>query len=631
MTTTTTPGREPRTIVELVQPRCAHSFGTGSCTATGTPKCYNTYSTCRDLANYDGSAQAAWRFTSNVPHDDQVGVFDEGLPALADGYGFILDDGAYVTDDGAYVIEEGGTPRVLDLKTNGIPCVTGVSTAGNKINPGANRDGESPFGVTGRVTVQVQDIPWDDHVGDPYIADRDWYEAGRPLPIRAGFWRLFNARNAYLNDMTLNIYDGYQGQTLAAMRKRTYTLENISGPSFDGSATLTGVDPLKAVNDDKHQYPPASDLELAEDISASATSIQVFGTESDLTSTLGNDGVDAVKIGDELISYDSYTDDGDNYYTLTDCERGLYGTTADSHSDGDAVQRIARFDLIKPWVLMETILTHGDAVPAAYIPTADWETECGTYIPSSRFSRILHDPTGVRKLAGQICQQGLFYVWWAEFDQEVKLLAIRPPSDAVATLTDDTGIQDGIEVKADHEQRITRVVIYYEERDPLGGDTSENFARKYTVIDTDTEGAGVTPVIKTIFARWVRSRVQASQIGVRLLIRYKSTPRFISLTIDAKDRTIGVGDLTDVTSRYALDSEGNIDTARWQVISAKEVQAGHSYALDLQTYTFLGNFGVYMDAGSPDYADATDAEKEDGAWYADADGEITGDEGYQYQ
>lgn len=595
--TTDTPGREPRTICALRQPRCVHTFGSGACTATGTPKCYNTYSTCRDLPNYDGSGSVTWMLTSDVVHDDLIGDFSD--------------------------------PD--NIVTNGIPCVTSVSTAASKINPGANRDGESPFGVTGKITVQVRDIPWDDHVGDPYLSDRSWYQAGRAQDVRGGFWRLFNARNAFLNDMTLDVYDGYQGEALAAMRRRTYALENISGPSFDGSATLTGVDPLKAVNDDKHQYPPASDLELAADISDSATSVQVFGSEDDLTATLGNDGVDAVKIGDEFISFTGYTDDGDNYYTLTGCARGLYGTAADDHSEGDAVQRIARFDRVKPWELLETLLTYDDAVPASYIPSTDWADECEIYIPSSRFSRILHEPVGVRTLAGQICQQALFYVWWAEYAREVKLLTIRPPSDPVATLTDDAEIQDGITVTADHEQRITRVVVYYDIRDELEGDDADNFARRYTVIDTDTEGAGVSPVIKEIYARWIDGRAQAVQIAMRLLTRYKATPRFLQVTIDAKDREIGVGDLADVYSRYFLDSEGNLDTARWQVISAKELTPGHSYVLDMQTYEFVGRFAVYMDAGSPDYAAATDEEKDSGAWYADASGEISGDEGYDYQ
>jgi hypothetical protein len=43
--------REHKWMATLVLDACTLTFGTGACTATG-PKCYNTYDTCRDRANY---------------------------------------------------------------------------------------------------------------------------------------------------------------------------------------------------------------------------------------------------------------------------------------------------------------------------------------------------------------------------------------------------------------------------------------------------------------------------------------------------------------------------------------------------------------------------------------------------
>ena len=51
-------GRKPVVIAEVTQPRCALRFGVGACTATGTPKCYNTYWTCLDKENYDPTGVA---------------------------------------------------------------------------------------------------------------------------------------------------------------------------------------------------------------------------------------------------------------------------------------------------------------------------------------------------------------------------------------------------------------------------------------------------------------------------------------------------------------------------------------------------------------------------------------------
>ena len=46
--------REPIELVEIVLPKCANTYGTGLCTATGSGdgKCYNTRATCQDTANY---------------------------------------------------------------------------------------------------------------------------------------------------------------------------------------------------------------------------------------------------------------------------------------------------------------------------------------------------------------------------------------------------------------------------------------------------------------------------------------------------------------------------------------------------------------------------------------------------
>ena len=52
----------------------------------------------------------------------------------------------------------------------------------------------------------------------------------------------------------------------------------------------------------------------------------------------------------------------------------------------------------------------------------------------------------------------------------------------------------------------------------------------------------------------------------------------------------------------------------------------------MQEYTFVGRFGQFMPDGSPDYSQATEAQKADGAFYADENGLMSdGSKGYQYQ
>ena len=47
-------GREPIELVEMVLPKCANTYGTAPCTASGAPgsECFNTRATCQDPDNY---------------------------------------------------------------------------------------------------------------------------------------------------------------------------------------------------------------------------------------------------------------------------------------------------------------------------------------------------------------------------------------------------------------------------------------------------------------------------------------------------------------------------------------------------------------------------------------------------
>ena len=123
------------------------------------------------------------------------------------------------------------------------------------------------------------------------------------------------------------------------------------------------------------------------------------------------------------------------------------------------------------------------------------------------------------------------------------------------------------------------------------------------------------------------------QLAIRTLRRYRKTPEFISLTVDAKDRDIvAVGEVLDVSTRAFLTTEGDKLDKRWQVISNKEMTAGHTYVLKLQTFDLFGRFGWLMADGTPTYLSATEEQKSKGAFMAGDDGLLSdGSEGYKLQ
>lgn len=589
-------GREPITVVELEQPRCALRFGIGACTATGRP-CYNTQGTCGDLPNYDGSGSIKWRFVDGRPGTYDFADYSDPDNPAADPF----------------------------------PCLVSVSTSENEINAGSNLDGRSPLGVTGKVSVQLQDFPTNDAAGDFYSTQRAGYEAGRPLPVRGNFWALWTARNQLFNGMYLRIYDGYAGQALQDMRQRLYVLDKVDGPNGDGAVTLSGLDPLRLAGDKKAEFPRTSKLDLYGDIDATTTGVVIFGEERDLSDAFGNTGVRRyLVIGEELIRYTGYTDQGDGQFALTGVQRGALGSAAEDHEDKDKVQRAGRYEDMQFWRVLNDMLENHTEIPTSFIPLVEWDDEGNTYLPTYRTTRTIVEPTPVVDLIGEITQQGLFYIWWSEYDQLIKMLAVRAPAAPPDVFTDETHLMRGSVLKRDPSIRITQVAVYYNQIDTFGGlEDDINYRNRFTAVDG--ENLGETRA-KSIYAPWVSNRTQAVQLAVRLLIRYKDVPKFLTFSIDAKDRGATVGSVLDIQTRSIVDAEGNADVNRWQVISAKELVAGHTYLLNCQTYEFEGKFGRYMADGSPDYANANEQQKTFGGWYADENGTLgDGSEGYKYQ
>lgn len=587
-------GRKPITIFELEQPRCSLTFGEGLCTATGTP-CYQTAATCGDLLNLNSDASIRWRFM-----DDRPGVFD---------YSDFSDP-----DHPA---------------TNAFPCNLNVSTSEGEINTGAVLEGSSPLGVTGTITVGLDDFPFNDFVGDPSIAQRSGVEAGRPLPVRGPFWALWAARNELFTDMYVRRYDGYEGQALADMRQTLHTLQTMTGPSSDGKVSLKGEDPLRDADD--AEFPPTSNLELYGDINSSTTTVRLFGSSDDLDKVLGNTApTHYLSIGEELISYSGYTAaPEDGVYLLGDVRRGVLGTQAVSHSDEDAAQRAGRYEKETFWRIQADLFQNHTSMRSDFVPLDEWDEEGNIYLPTYTATRTVVTPTIVSKLAGELTQQGLYYTWWEAYEQKIKMLAIRAPKEDPILLTDEKNLLRGTQLTRDPDARLTQVTVYYNQIDPFGGDTSEtNYRNRYTNIDG--ENLGDTAPLK-IYAPWISDRTQAVSLAIRLLIRYEGIPKFLRVTIDAKDRAAVMGSVVDIETAAIVNADGSLNTTRWQVIGAKEVKAGHTYLLNLQTYEFIGKFGVFMADDAPDYDAATEAERADGSWFADDDGLIDGVEGYVFQ
>jgi hypothetical protein len=517
-----------------------------------------------------------------------------------------------------------------DIRTNIIPALVSVSSSSSRINIGSIRDGEAPFGITGSVSVQIQDIEWDDRVGDFYLADR-------AAPYSSTFWRGFLARNRFFGNMLLRVYEGFVGDDLGDMEQRLYVVENIDGPDSSNMITIEGVDPLRLTDESRALFPRETIMALGGAIDSSQTSGIVIeaSIEADLSDDFGNTSPNQfLIIGSEIIRYTGYTGSA-GVWTLTGVIRGQLGTTAASHADEDAAQRVGRYGTFGAWAIANDLLENHSPVDAVYIDYTQWTAEAALYLQGYNFTRTVTRPTPVNQLVGELMRDGTFYIWWDERAQKIKLKAVRPEASQINWDDNSTFIADSVILEREPDEQVSRIFIYYDVINPTAGDDPTNYRYMLGRIsaDVENENGGGFVRSKTIYSRWIATGAQAIEATTRLLSRFQEGSRY--LRVQLVDGTIEVGDVVNVTTDKNVNSEGVPLTLRWQVISKEVLLPREQFEYLLQEFIYQqGRFSVYAADDSDDYDEYTEEELEDGtrAFYTDEDGLMAdGKQGYLYQ
>src|SRR5690554_1194993 len=214
--------REPFTVIEIDLPFCSLEFGVSPCTATGSgdAKCYNTFKSCQDPANFAPQTRT-YRFCSKrSPH-----------------------------------------PIGLDAR----PFLESVSLTPAQI------DIEGGLGVRSNANLRFSDHPDNDIDLDPYIDERTYIATERGT-----FWTKFRARNPFYVGQPLRVLDGYLVDGVydpANFQARHYVVEKINASG--GSASVQAKDPLKLADDKRAQAPAPSRGELQGAIDDVVTSFEV--------------------------------------------------------------------------------------------------------------------------------------------------------------------------------------------------------------------------------------------------------------------------------------------------------------------------------------------------------------------
>lgn len=570
--------REPVQIVEMDVDYCTLTYGAGDCTAalgsTGVRKCYNMFRHCQDRANFD-QGSLTLRFAqprANMPTDQVY-----------------------------------------------FPCLSEATPRSAMVNIGGADERLDPLGRRATVTVRLRDFPYSDRLTDKYQAERisgtaQTDEGGYNPADRGTFFRKLRARFPYYAGRPLRVIDAYiDGGTVQAEKTRHFVITDMAMDD-QGGVTIEAKDVLDLADNKKATCPRQSTGVLTLNMTNSATSLTVT---PEGIGDLEYPASGKIVIGSEVMAF---TRSGD-VFTV---ERAQNNTQASSHNRADAVQLCYEVNRQRIDDVVEDLLVNYGNVPVGFIPATDWAAEVTRWGTSIELTTLIPKPEGVAKLVGELAVLGV-NIWWDDVAQQVRLKMVRPPDgDPVYSINDDNAIKSAMVEDMD-EARLTRVAFFSAQIDPTKTVTdADNYRQQWLFIDLESEtpfqyGGSRT---REIFCRWLNTgddttiRINAQ----RLLQRLKDAPQRFKVTLDAKDAAISPTDVLRVNTRVFVDEAGASRMQPMQVLSVRDIRAGHEFEVLAQSYNLDVEIGYCAPNDAPDFASATPAERLQYIYCSDASG-----------
>ena len=524
-------GRQPFNYVELELDFCANVAGVAPCTAieTGDAKCFNTFASCNDTANFNKTTKI-YRFCS--PNGARVPV---GLDA--------------------------------------IPCLKSISLSPAQI------DAKNGMGLRASCDIRLQDFPHDDIRIDPYVNGRTY------IPINQGtYFGKLKARNPFYNARIMRVYTGFlntDGSFSAnKFERRTFVIEAWDGLDALGVTRIMGKDVLKLASDERAVCPKPSVGKLNLDMTAIATSFTV--TPSGVGADYDASGY--VRVGSEVMSY---TRSGDVFTVV----RGQRNTLAATHKQLDTVQLCKEYAAQKAQNIVYDLLTNFANVSTSYIDKSAWDAEQVGYLPRL-YNALITTPTGVSKLITELSEQVGFFLYWDEVLEKIVFRAIRPNSgsEQITALTSEYNLlADSLKLKDIVDDRVNEVWVYYGVLDPSKNLSDDaNYSNLYVASNvadqSDVQNRDIR--IKKILSRWITDRAAAIELGQRYLERFALAPVEADFMLDAKDSNLKLCDFVTIESKQKQDFTGSPLELLLQITKRVEKQTGTTWAFVARQFAF---------------------------------------------
>lgn len=506
------------------------------------------------------------------------------------------------------------------------PLLKSVSFAPSKLPP---RGG---LANVSKVKFTFIDEPDTDLDTDDNIIDRTYIAREQGT-----FWGKFKARNSFLQGQLIKYkvtFLNSNGQ-LNSMTN-TWQIESVSWANKNGEVTITAKDPLNLTDALNAKCPPVSKVKLFSALSVGTNHLFI----DSVTGIKSPDLLTILRIGDELCEVDGSTyapqPDGSIKLNFTTNGRGILGTTHAAHAVGAVVQEVARFDSLSVDAALLKIINTYSELSSYQLDSINWATEIAAWRSSNLLTSYISEPTDIKTLISEICDQNQIMMWYDSQSSRVKLKAVAPELGTLKSYTDANDIWD-LQVKEDDTLRLNSCSMYFTPRSWIGGSKASDFENVAVSLDTLYYDLYGSPKERNLYSKWITSSAVALSTTGVLINRFRASPFRITFKMaydNFYSSRLNTGDNFRLTSSQFQNGTGAAYSPEFICISTK-YDKDMILNVEAVAYSYFAGNNAAIGATSfdgQDYSTYIAANPENGgvlAWISQADGTmVNGDDAY---
>lgn len=578
-------GSDVFATVEIQTQKCQLTYGSAPCTANlnDANACFktrNVLNDCQDVPNFDPAVQSYF-------------FSEKDNSTLIDGYR---------------------------------PLIKNITFAPSKLPP---RGG---LANVSKVKFTFIDEPDTDLDTDDNILDRSYIAREQGT-----FWGKFKARNSFLQGQVIKYTVTFFNSDGALQSlNNTWQIESVSWANKSGEVTITAKDPLNLTDALNAKCPPVSRIKLYSALGTGSHTLavdQVVGLKTP-------DQYTYFRINDEIVLVDGATLAvvGDHYEVdiVSPHGRGALGTTHAAHEVGAVVQEVARFDALSVDTALLKILNNYSELTANQLDSSNWASEIAAWRSSNLLTNYISEPTDIKTLIAEICDQNQIMMWYDSQVAKVKLKAVAPELGTLKSYTDANDIWD-LQVKEDDSLRLNSCSMYFTPRSWIGGSKASDFENVAVSLDTLYYDLYGSPKERNLYSKWITSNAVALSTTGVLINRFRASPFRITFKMPYNNvisKRINTGDNFRLTSSQFQNGTGAAYSPEFICISTK-YDKDMNLNVEAVAYSYFAGNNAAIGATSfdgQDYSTYIAANPENGgvlAWISQADGTmINGDDAY---